>query len=499
MTQRRNREAVPRLHPIHPLVCILLLCSVATGNHQARSAAASSQVKNIFVGSFGNTTGADSIRQRIVDQLRGSRVLHVVDRPGEAGASITGTVGLWVTGYISVGNPPSHVNRQPVYDGYLSVDVVDNSGTPIWSYLATPSKFRLKPISKDLADQVVKKLSEVLRKGFGEGVSGASAAAAVAGEAPVSVHGAGATFPWPIYEKWFQSFQQRDPNVHIKYDPVGSETGTRLLVENRVDFAASDMPLSDQSMARSGVRFLHFASVLGAVVPIYNLPTSGRRLNFTGGILAGIYAGQIKRWDDPAIRAANRGLALPTKDIVVVHRSDGSGTTYAFTDYLCKISPKWKESIASGTTVSWPVGNGAERNEGVAAFVGQTPNSIGYVELIYAIQHELSFGAVQNSAGNFVKADLASVTAAASGIGDRDDPDFRVSITNAAGKQAYPISTFTWLLVPEQISDTRKRAVLIEFLRWMLTSGQKQCAGMGYPPLPVGVASRQLQILKTVK
>jgi phosphate transport system substrate-binding protein len=365
----------------------------------------------------------------------------------------------------------------------------------MWSYLVTPGKFAFKPITNDLADQLVKKMLEVLGP---EAQAGPTLSLKVGVES-VTVHGAGATFPWPLYKRWFESFGQRAPGVQIRYDPVGSESGIRQLTEHRTDFAASDMPLSDQTMAQSQLRVLHFASVLGAVVPIYNIKSADRRLNFTPKALAGIYSGSIKTWDDPVIKASNPGVALPHKEIVVVHRTDGSGTTFVWTDYLSKVDPEWKRRVGASTTVSWPVGVGAELNDGVAAMVRQTPDSIGYVELIYAIQHELSFGAVQNRAGNFIKADLSSVTAAAATAADTANSDFRFSITNAPGKQAYPISTFTWLLLPAERKDSQKTAALVEFLRWILTSGQKQCASLGYAPLPSAVANKELQILDTVK
>jgi phosphate transport system substrate-binding protein len=280
---------------------------------------------------------------------------------------------------------------------------------------------------------------------------------------------------------------------------VGSEAGIRLLREGSVDFAGSDMPLSDEAMAQSKVKFRHFASVLGAVVPIYNLKNVAPFLNFSPAALAGIYLGTIKHWNDPILKASNPGVSLPDNEIVVVHRSDGSGTTFAWADYLAKVSPEWKQRVgAAQTTISWPVGRGAERNEGVAALVRQTPNSIGYVELIYAIQHELRFGAVQNAEGNYVKADLASVTAAAAGVAGDQGSDFRVSITNAPGGNAYPIATFTWLLLPENEPESKKDT-LAEFLRWALTAGQKECSGLGYAPLPAVVASEELKALGELK
>jgi len=328
----------------------------------------------------------------------------------------------------------------------------------------------------------------------------AGALTANASAASGAIHGAGATFPWPLYQEWFESFQQKLPNVRIQYDPVGSESGIRLLTEGEIDFAGTDMPLSDEAMAQSKVRFLQLATVLGAVVPIYNVSKLDHPLNFTPAALSGIYLGKITRWNDPVIRASNPGASLPDSEIVVVHRSDGSGTTFAWTDYLSKVSPEWKQHVGGAAgSISWPVGRGAERNEGVAALVRQTPNSIGYVELIYAIQHELRFGAVRNAAGKFVKADLVSVTAAASGVAEAAKLDFRFSITNAPGKDAYPIATFTWLLLPAGTEQAPKRSAVLEFLRWALTSGQKECSGLGYAPLPAGVANQELQLINTLK
>jgi phosphate ABC transporter phosphate-binding protein len=472
---------------------ILMLVSVAV----AQKAETLSNVKKVYVGSLGNAKGADAIRHRIADRLRASHKVEVVSTQDEADATVTGSGQVWVTGHISASARASGASSQGVYDGFLSVDIIGKGGSTLWSYLVTPSSFPLKGITSDLADQLVKKLLEALPQRTQE----AATPVTDRGGASVSLHGAGATFPWPVYKKWFESFEQKDPHVRIRYDPIGSQSGIQLLSEGKIDFAASDMPLSDEAMAQSPVRFRHFASVLGAVVPIYNLKKADRYLKFTPEALAGIYLGTIKKWNDRAIRNANPGIDLPDTDIVVVHRSDGSGTSFVWTDYLSKVSPKWKESVGAGTDVRWPAGVGAEGNEGVATFVGQTPNSIGYVELIYAIQHEIHFGAVRNSSGTFIKAGLSSVTEAAGAAGavEGANRDFRVSITNPSAKQAYPISTFTWLLLPAAADHTEKTNTLHEFLRWMLTAGQKQCAGLGYAPLPAAVANQELQMLDRFK
>jgi len=491
-----RHETAPGFRRTPIFLAALIFAFAVVNPTRAQSAGTLAEVRKVYVDSLGDGKGAAAMRARIADRLRASRKFQVVADAGEADAVVKGTGRIWAAGYVSIGVHPSRTNRQPVFDGFLSADLSGKAGVTLWSYLVTPSRFSVKRIATDLADQLVQRLLEAV----GQGNPETQAPAVNAGAAAVSMHGAGATFPWPIYQKWFESFRQRLPNVHIAYDPVGSESGIRLLAEGSVDFAGSDMPLSDQAMAQSKVGFLHFASLLGAVVPTYNLKNVDHFLNFAPAALAGIYLGTIKRWNDPIIQASNPGVSLPDSEIVVIHRSDGSGTTFAWTDYLSKVSPEWKDHVGpAGTTISWPVGRGAERNEGVAALVRQTPNSIGYVELIYAIQNELRFGAVRNVAGNFVRADLASVTAAAAGGVPNTNFDSRVSITNAPGKSAYPIATFSWLLVPAESDQSPKRRAVFEFLRWALTSGQKQCSSLGYAPLPAGVASQELQILSTLK
>ncbi|MGA3089682.1 MAG: phosphate ABC transporter substrate-binding protein PstS [Terriglobales bacterium] len=308
-----------------------------------------------------------------------------------------------------------------------------------------------------------------------------------------TLRGAGATFPSPLYQQWLELFQDDHPDVHISYDAVGSEEGIQQLRERKVDFAASEMPLSDEAMSEAHQRYIHVPSVLGAVVPIYNVKGLRQNLNFTPETLSGIFLGKIRKWNDPQLTMSNRGAALPDAEIIVVHRSDGSGTSFVWTEYLSKISPQWKVAVGAGATVQWPVGVEAERNEGVASTVQRTPNSIGYVEFIYAIQHELRFGAVRNSAGRFIRASISSVTAAASS--GASSQDFRVSITDPTSKDAYPIATYTWLLLPEQVKTNSTSEVLLDLIRWMLTSGQKKCSALGYAPLPLDVAKRALDAL----
>jgi phosphate transport system substrate-binding protein len=307
-----------------------------------------------------------------------------------------------------------------------------------------------------------------------------------------AINGAGATFPYPIYGKWFEEFRQKNPSIEINYQSKGSGAGIAQLTEGTVDFGASDMPMKDEQIAALKVKALHFPTVLGGLVPTYNLPGLAD-LKFSSEMLAGIFLGKITKWNDAKIAKANPGIKLPATDIIVVHRSDGSGTTFVFTDYLSKISPEWKAGPGANTSIKWPTGVGQQGNEGVAGMVKQTPGAVGYVELIYALKNKMEYGSVQNAAGVYLKANLESVTAAAAGAANNMPADFRVSITNAPGKDAYPIASFTWLLIPSQIQDAQKRTALVSFLKWMLADGQKDCAALGYAPLPKEVVARELK------
>jgi phosphate transport system substrate-binding protein len=322
-------------------------------------------------------------------------------------------------------------------------------------------------------------------------------------EGKLLINGAGATFPYPMYSKWFDEYHKKFSNIEINYQSIGSGGGIRQVLAGTVDFGATDGPMNDDQIKefkdKRGTDILHFPTVLGADVPSYNIPGVNAELNFTPEALAGIFLGRITKWNDPAIAIANQGVRLPANDIVVVHRSDGSGTTYIWVDYLSKISADWKNKVGKGTSVNWPVGLGGKGNEGVAGLVKQTPNSIGYVELIYAIQNKMPYGKVKNSSGVFVKADLAGVTAAAAGASKDMPDDFRVSIANAPGKTAYPISSFTWLLVPAKISDTAKRDALKGFLKWMITDGQNYAEALSYAKLPKEVAAKEMKAISRIQ
>jgi phosphate transport system substrate-binding protein len=335
------------------------------------------------------------------------------------------------------------------------------------------------------------------------GVTIVLAALAGVAAAALSVTGAGATFPYPMYSKWFSDYHKMHADIEINYQSIGSGGGIKQVTEGTVDFGATDGPMNDEQLAefkaKRGCDVLHFPTVMGAVVPTYNIPGVTGELNFTAEALAGIYLGKITKWNDPAIASANAGVKLPNSDVVVVHRSDGSGTTFIWVDFLAKVSPEWKSKVGVKTSVNWPVGLGGKGNEGVAGQVKQTENSIGYVELIYAIQNKMSYGKVKNPAGVFVKADLASVTAAAAGAAANMPEDFRVSITNAPGKAAYPISSFTWLLVPNKIQDPAKRKAVTGFLTWMLGPGQAQGAALSYAPLPKAVVAKEIKAISKIQ
>ncbi len=316
---------------------------------------------------------------------------------------------------------------------------------------------------------------------------------------PVLLNAAGATFPYPIYSKWFDLYHTTHPNVQINYQSIGSGGGIRQLLDKTVDFGASDGPMNDDQLKQASVPILHFPTVLGAAVPSYNLPGVQAELNFTPEALSGIFLGKVTKWNDPALASANPGVKLPSDDIVLVHRSDGSGTTYIWTDYLSKVSPEWQQKVGKGTSVNWPVGLGGKGNEGVSALVQQTPGALGYVELIYAIQNKMPYGKVKNSSGAFVKADLGSVSAAAAAAAKFIPDDFRVSITNPEGKAAYPIASFTWLLIPSKFSDATKRDIVKDFLKWALTDGQQYAEALSYAKLPKEVVAKEIKAIAKIQ
>jgi phosphate transport system substrate-binding protein len=314
--------------------------------------------------------------------------------------------------------------------------------------------------------------------------------------AQMMINGAGATFPYPIYSKWFDEYAKVDPSVRFNYQSIGSGGGQKQILAQTVDFGASDGPMSDDNLAKAPGKLLHIPTVAGADVVAYNL-SGNPALKLDADTIAGIFLGQIKKWNNPKITALNPGVTLPDQEIVVVHRSDGSGTTYIWTDYLSKISPEWKTKVGTNTSVNWPTGIGGKGNEGVAGQIKQTPGALGYVELIYAVQNKMPYADVKNAAGEFVKPTLESVTAA---LATADIPDdFRFSMTNAPGKDAYPIAGATWLLVYQQQKDAAKGKKLVEFLKWSVTDGEKMAKDLQYAPLPESVQQRVLKRIGEIK
>jgi phosphate ABC transporter phosphate-binding protein len=477
--KRPGRRALRRC-----LLAVFLLAVV--GNGAAQIAENLRSIHTLAVASLGDGAQASALRQRIVQRLEKSGRIKLVDDPAAADAELRGASGIWATGTV-VADPHSTSSRQTNYLGYVSMQLVGKGNQPLWSYLVTPSRFRSGSITDDLADHAATRLLNAIENGDSGTI------ATLAGPRPtVALQAAGATLPAPLYLQWFES-----SGIRVAYSAIGSEAGIQQLKDGKVDFAASDIPLTNQESAP--LRVIEIPTVIGGVVPIYNLPGLGQELDLTPEVLAGIYSGKIRKWNDPALRKSNPGAPLPNADIAVVHRSDGSGTTFVWTSFLSAVSPEWKTSPGSGLHVDWPAGTGAKGNEGVAELVKKTPNSIGYVELIYAIQHQLEYASVRNPEGRFIRADLASLTAAASEAAASPDRDYRTSILNSRNKAAYPISTFTWILVPQQSADPEKRAAIAALLKWMLTSGQKQCASLGYPPLPREVAARALAAVEKLK
>ena len=333
---------------------------------------------------------------------------------------------------------------------------------------------------------------------FYSAVGIAALAGATLAARSIQINGAGATFPAPIYAKWFAEYNKLHSDVRINYQPLGSGAGIRQLTERTVFFGASDGPMTQDQLLAAPGKILHLPTVLGGVVPVYNLPGVSQELKFSGPVLANIFLGKVTKWNDPAITALNPGVSLPGTDIVVAHRSDGSGTTYIWVDYLSKVSPEFKKVVGVGTAVKWPVGVAAAKNDGVAAIVAQTPGALGYVELIYAIQTKTAYGQVQNMNGKFVKASIDSVSAAAAAAARQMPPDFRVSITNAPGDDVYPISSFTWILLYLDAKDKAQGKAMVDFMKWALTDGQKFAGEMGYAPIPKTVVDMEMKALDTI-
>jgi phosphate ABC transporter phosphate-binding protein len=473
------------------LLLVFLSCGCACGQTTAQL----SQVKTIYVEPLAGYSGAQKLRESLVKRLAKSGRYKVVNDAASADAVMKGTGTLWVRGYsaINVREPAS--NQVPMYGGYLSVQLNFRNGDPLWSYLVTPGKPGWKTIVDDMTATLVKQLvaardTPSIPDAIGAGVSGTVA---------LSLAGAGATFPQPLYETWFEELRQLH-KITVTYSGVGSQEGMRLLAENKVDFAASEVdPAADNEPGLQNGKFLRVPSVLGAVVPVYNLSNLRDDVHFTSEVLADIYLGKITRWNDARIRKWNKELPLPDAPIVVVHRSEGSGTTYAWSSFLSETNAEWKANVGTGMQLKWPTGTGVEGNRGVADTVRGTLYSVGYVELVYAVQAELAFGAVQNRGGEFVRADLDTLTVAVSSATAGKALETVSVPLDPSDKNAYPIATFTWLLVPRQMQDSDKKAALAELLQWTLTTGQKACSALGYLPLPRELAERELELVRQWK
>jgi phosphate transport system substrate-binding protein len=471
--------------PFRLTVCFAFCCAMF-GSALARQEVPANQIRRIYVEPFATQARSEKFREDVIAELRNVKSVSLAANATTADAILGGGGDIWIKGYRShnpqLGKGPP--NGSPIYTGFFSIELRDKNGRTLWSYLATPPTAS-GDISKDLSAQIVMKLVDGLREGE------APIRTASLPQPSTILKGAGATFPFPVYEKWFLNYRRENPALEITYEPVGSEAGVRELLANSVDFGASDSPDVLHDLAPGNEEgYLFLPSVVGAVVPVVNLPGLPADIAFTGEALAGIYLGKIKRWNDPILARANRGLRLPDLEIAAVHRADGSGTSYVWTDYLSKISPIWRSQVGTSLTPRWPVGLEANGNEGVAKLVNERSGSIGYVEFIYALQNQLSYGRVQNREGQFVSASLESISAAASHsvkVGE----DFKVSIVDAPGPGVYPISSFTWLIIPERSAGEVKRKALVGFLQWMVGPGQRQAAALGYLPLPRNIVSKE--------
>jgi phosphate ABC transporter phosphate-binding protein len=451
--------------------------------------------KRVYVEAFATKAGAEKLREDVTGELRKLPSVSLVPDESKAELILGGGGEVWVRGYRSF-SPRSHMklptNGTPIYGGFLSIELKNQRGVTVWSYLVTPETAS-EDISKDLSKRIAKHLAEALNQ------PDTPTTASPKTQPPIALNGAGATFPFPVYQKWFTNFQAENPGTHINYDPIGSEAGVRKLLAGSIDFGASDSPEAIRDLAPGAESsYILFPSVIGAVVPIVNVPGVTEDIAFTPEALAGIFRGKIKKWNDPILVRANPGIHLPDLDIVVIHRSDGSGTSYAWTDYLSRTSPEWKSEVGSGLAPKWPTGRSASGNDGVAKLVKELGGSIGYVEFIYALQNHLSYGRIRNRNGEFAAANLESIAAAVVHSAQIQD-DFKASIVDAPGVGAYPIASFTWIVVPTHIADTAKRTAIITFLRWMLGPGQRQASALGYVALPREAVAKEQGIIATIQ
>ena len=464
---------------------VLVVCCLSPAPALAQQSIGAAP-KRLYVEPFTTRTGAQELRDNLIAELRKLRSFSLVSDEANADLVLDGGGEIWIKGYRSF-SPRSHMkmpsNGTPLYGGYLSVELKNRQGVTVWSYLATPSEAS-ENVTKDISKQIAKHLAEAR-------MEPELPAPAEPRRPSITLTGAGATFPYPVYQKWFTNFEAEDPSIAITYDAIGSEAGIRKLLAGTVDFGASDDPEAIHQLAPAEEsKFRLFPSVVGAVVPIVNLPGIAESVNFTPEALAGIFLGKITKWNDPILKRANHGINLPDIDIAVVHRADGSGTSYAWTDYLSKVNAEWKEQVGSSFTPKWPTGRAATGNDGVAKLVKELGGSIGYVEFIYALRNHLSYGRIRNENGDFVEASLESIAAAVNHSPDIRE-DFKESIVDAPGEGSYPIASFTWIIVPAHIASDAKRSAMTAFLKWMLGPGQRQAAALGYLALPQEIVTRE--------
>ncbi len=470
---------------------IACCCVLAVALLPSHSEAAG--IKRLYVEPFTTSSNAAKLRADVLTELRNVHSVSLVLSESEAELVLGGGGEIWIKGYSSLnprsGRLPS--DGTPIYDGYLSVELKDKKGESLWSYLVTPG-VGAPDVPKDLAKRISKRLSEALEQGD------LRFETTPLPQAAIVLKGAGATFPYPVYAKWLINYRRANPLVDLTYEPIGSEAGIRALLAGEVDFGASDSPQAIRDLAPGKQDdYLLFPSVVGAVVPIVNLPGLPNSIGLTPEALAGIYLGKITKWNDPVLQEANRGVRLPDLAITVIHRADGSGTSYAWTDYLSKTSPEWQTQVGTGLTPKWPTGRAATGNDGVAKLVKELGGSIGYVEFIYALENHLSPAKVRNRDGEFVAASLEAIAIAASQSLGTDD-NFKISIVDPPGRNAYPISTFTWFVIPKKIAADTKRKAIANFLEWMLGSGQRQAAALGYLALPKDVIGREEAVLRRI-
>jgi phosphate transport system substrate-binding protein len=482
-----------RAFPVRLTACFALACMIL-GFALAQQTARGAPVRQIYVEPFTTQGGSENFRDEVIRALGNLHEVSLTQDKASADAVLGGGGAVWIKGYRShnpqLGNVPA--NGSPIYTGFLSVELRDKDDETLWSYLATPPEAS-RDVAKDLATQIENKLASALNQ------IEVDPSAAPLSQPKTVLKGAGATFPFPVYSKWFSNYRRLDPALQITYAPVGSEQGIRELMAGRVDFGASDSPDAVHDIAAGDEsKYLFFSSVVGAVVPIVNLPALPGDMAFTPEVLAGIYLGKIKKWNDPLLTRINRGMHLPDLEITVVHRADGSGTSYVWTDYLSKTSPEWKAQVGTSIAPKWPAGIAGTGNDGVAALVKDHPGSIGYVEFIYALQNHMSYGRVRNQAGKFVSASLESISAAVSHYG-KAPRNFKASLVDMPGEEVYPIISFTWIVVPTHIPDAARRTALVDFLKWMVGPGQRQAAALGYLPLPAELSKKEQDALRQIE